>query len=150
MRRLSWLGAWAGLAGIVAGGGGRDLGDDADVLAAVDAWITAFDARDPARIAARYAPDAVLWGTVSETIRTTPDEVLAYFAASVKNRPRVRMQMGERHVRMLGDAACVSGFYTAIDPAGAGDVVMPLRFTFVLAKRAGAWMIVTHHSSRMP
>lgn len=138
------------MVGIVTESAGRASDGDRDVLAAIDAWIAAFDARDPARVAALYAPDAVLWGTVSQTIRTTPDEVLAYFRDSATNRPRLRMQLGARHVRMLGDAACVSGFYTAIEPAEEGDLVMPLRFTFVLAKRAGTWRIVTHHSSRMP
>jgi uncharacterized protein (TIGR02246 family) len=113
----------------------------------IAAWIVAFDARDAARIAALYAPDAVFWGTVSQTIRTTPEAVFAYFADSTTNRPRLRMRLGEHHVRMMGDAAFVAGDYTAIDP---GDVVMPLRYTFVLAKRKGAWKIVSHHSSRMP
>jgi uncharacterized protein (TIGR02246 family) len=138
------------LVGSVAGGTGRASDDDPEVLAAIEAWIAAFDARDPARIAALYAPDAVLWGTVSQEIRTTPDDVLAYFRESATTRPRLRMQLGECHVRMLGDAACVSGAYTAIDPAEEGDLVMPLRFTFVLAKRDSKWTIVTHHSSRMP
>lgn len=150
MIRTLLAGVWSGRLGIVPGGAADAMEDDMQVLAAVDAWIEAFDARDAARIAALYAPDAVLWGTVSQKIRTTPEAVHAYFADSIANRPRLRMQLGERHIRMMGDAAFVAGDYTAIDPGKEGDVVMPLRYTFVLAKRDGAWMIVSHHSSRMP
>jgi uncharacterized protein (TIGR02246 family) len=140
----------SGVLGIVPDGAARASSDEADVLATIDAWIVAFDARDAARIAALYSPDAVLWGTVSPKIRTTPEAVLAYFADSTTNRPRLRMQLGERHVRMMGDVAFVAGDYTAVDPSEEGDVVMPLRYTFVLAKREGAWKIVSHHSSRTP
>jgi len=42
------------------------------VLAATEEWVATFNTRDPVRIAALYAPDAVFWGTVSPTIRTTP------------------------------------------------------------------------------
>ena len=78
MRRTLLLGMWSGLVGIIAGGAARAADDDAEVMAAIAAWVVAFDARDGAPIAALYAPDAVFWRTVSKTIRTTPDEVLAY------------------------------------------------------------------------
>ena len=44
--------------------------EKAEVAAATAAWVEAFNARDPERIAALYAPDAVFWGTISKTIRT--------------------------------------------------------------------------------
>lgn len=147
MIRTLMSGMRGGLLGIIPDGAAQASSDETGALDVIDAWIVAFDARDPARIAALYAPDAVLWGTVSQKIRTTPEAVLAYFEESATNRPRVRMQLGERHLRMMGDAAFVAGDYTAIDP---GDVVMPLRYTFVLEKRDGVWKIVSHHSSRMP
>ncbi len=150
MRRTLLMGMGAGLLGIVAGGPAGAADGEGDVLSVIDAWIAAFDARDAARIAALYAPDAVFWGTVSTTLRTSPEEVLAYFTESTTKRPRLRMQLGERHVRMLGGAASVSGRYTAVDPQESGDVLTPLRFTFLLAKRDGGWIIVSHHSSRMP
>jgi len=150
MRRTPLMSMWAGLLGVVAGGSAGAADGEAAALSVIDEWITAFDARDAARVAALYAPDAVFWGTASTTLRTSPNEVLAYFTESTTKRPRLRMRLGERHVRMLGDAASVSGYYTAIDPQEGGDVATPLRFTFVLAKRGDAWTIVSHHSSRMP
>jgi len=38
---------------------------------ATQAWADAFNSRDPERVLALYDPEAVLWGTVSPTIRDT-------------------------------------------------------------------------------
>lgn len=35
----------------------------------------------PGKTAALYAPDGVLWGTVSEEVRDTPDEIYDYFVS---------------------------------------------------------------------
>src|ERR1700694_3309329 len=69
--------------------------DAAAVVAATSEWISAFNTRDPDRIAALYAPDAILWGTVSKTIRTTHQEILEYFTESATKRPNLRMFLGE-------------------------------------------------------
>src|SRR5262245_21761435 len=42
-----------------------------DVAAATQAWAEAFNSRDPARVLALYDAEAVLWGTVSPTLRDT-------------------------------------------------------------------------------
>ena len=59
----------------------------AQIAAATAEWISTFNSRDPARISALYAPDAILWGTVSKTIRTKPEEILEYFIESAARRP---------------------------------------------------------------
>jgi uncharacterized protein (TIGR02246 family) len=126
---------------------------DADregVIAATEAWAEAFNARDAARIAARYAEDAVFWGTISPTIRTTPKAVLEYFTASVTKRPNLRISIGEQQVRVYGDTAINSGYYTSRNVQDGQEIITPMRFTFVFHKRAGEWKIVAHHSSRMP
>lgn len=120
------------------------------VRAATQAWIDAFNARDAARISALYAPDAVFWGTISPTIRLTPEAVLEYFESSAVKRPRLRMTVGESHVRVFGDGAVHAGYYTSIDPRDEGDLVTPLRFTFMYRLEGGRWVIVSHHSSRVP
>lgn len=81
----------------------------AQVAAATAEWIATFNTRDPVRISALYAPDAILWGTVSKTIRTTPEEILEYFTESSARRPNLRMFLGEYHVRLYGDIAINSG-----------------------------------------
>ena len=120
----------------------------AQVAAATGEWISTFNTRDAARISALYAPDAILWGTVSKTIRTTPQEILEYFEESSVKRPNLRMFLGEYHVRLYGDIAINSGYYTSRNPVDGQEVVIPMRFTFTYRKEGDRWMIVNHHSSR--
>ena len=127
--------------------------DDAvqkEVFAATVAWAEAFNARDARRIAALYAEDAVFWGTISPTIRTTPAEVLDYFTNSTTKRPNLRIAIGEQHVRVYGDTAINSGYYTSRNVQDGQETITPMRFTFAFNQRGGRWMIVSHHSSRMP
>ena len=125
-----------------------DKAVSAQVAAATAEWIATFNTRDPVRISALYAPDAILWGTVSKTIRTTPDEILEYFKDSSARRPNLRMVLGEYHVRLYGDIAINSGYYKSRDPIDGEDVIVPMRFTFTYRKEGDRWMIVNHHSSR--
>lgn len=120
----------------------------AQVAAATAEWISTFNTRDAKRIAALYAPDGILWGTVSKTIRTTPEEILEYFQESAANRPQLRMFLGEHHVRLFGDIATNSGYYTSRNPVDGKEVVTPLRFSFTYRREGSRWVIVNHHSSR--
>lgn len=120
----------------------------AQVAAATAEWISTFNTRDPARISALYAPDAILWGTVSKTIRTKPEEILEYFIESATRRPDLRMFLGEYHVRVYGDIAINSGYYTSRNPVDGQEVVTPMRFTFTYRMQGDRWMIINHHSSR--
>jgi len=122
----------------------------AEVSAATAAWIEAFNARDAQRIAALYAPDAVFWGTISPTLRLTPEAVLEYFQSSVTRRPKLRMALVDEHPRIHGDIAINTGAYTSREPRDDGEVVQASRFTFVYRKQNGRWMIIEHHSSRVP
>ena len=121
-----------------------------EITAATAAWAEAFNARDAQRIAALYADDAVFWGTISPTIRTTPAEVLEYFTNSTTKRPNLRIAIGEQHIRVYGDTAINSGYYTSRNVQDEQEIITPMRFTFVFHRRGGRWMIVSHHSSRMP
>jgi uncharacterized protein (TIGR02246 family) len=120
----------------------------AQVAAATAEWISTFNTRDAARISALYAPDAILWGTVSRTIRTTPQEILEYFEESSAKRPNLRMFLGEYHVRLYGAVAINSGYYTSRNPVDGQEVVIPMRFTFAYRREGDRWVIVNHHSSR--
>ena len=132
-------------------GDAGDTGAEIEIREATAAWVAAFNARDAQRIAALYAPDAVFWGTVSPTIRITPDQVLEYFDASVARSPNMRIGIHEQHVRLYGNTATSSGVYITRNPQqGAGDLLRVSRFTFVYQRREGQWVVVAHHSSRMP
>jgi uncharacterized protein (TIGR02246 family) len=127
---------------------GQDDEQARQVRAATEEWISTFNTRNAERITALYAPDAVLWGTVSKTIRTTRDEILEYFIESATRRPNLRMFLGEQHVRLYGDIATNSGYYTSRNPVDGQEVVIPMRFTFMYRREGERWMIVNHHSSR--
>lgn len=132
----------------------NDVGDArvvAEVKETITAWVDAFNVRDAQRVAALYASDAVFWGTVSPTIRITPAKVFEYFESSVVRNPKLRISVEEQHVRVYGDVATNSGIYMARNPQPDGeDLVTVARFTFVYQLRDGHWIIVAHHSSRMP
>ena len=121
----------------------------AEVAAATTAWMEALNSRDPARIIAHYAPDAVFWGTTAKAISPTPESIAAYFASS-PSRPTVRVKLGEHHIRVYGDIAINSGNYTFSELRDGQSALTPARFTFVFHRREGKWLIVDHHSSRMP
>jgi uncharacterized protein (TIGR02246 family) len=124
-------------------------GGAAGVAAATQAWIDAFASHDAGRIAALYAPDAVFWGTGSQTIRNQPELIREYFV-NLKNRPTVRIELNEQHIRSYGDIAINSGRYSVHEVKEGQATVRPLRFSFVYRRHEGRWLIVDHHSSALP
>jgi uncharacterized protein (TIGR02246 family) len=117
---------------------------------ALQAWVDAFNSRDPVRIVALYAPDAVFWGTTAKTIATTPESIRAYFK-DAGQRPWTRVTIDSQYERLHGGIAIVSGTYTFSDVRdGVASNVRPARFTFVFRRDAERWLIVDHHSSRVP
>lgn len=124
-------------------------GPDEDVMAATRAWAAAYDSRDPQKILALYAPDAVFWGTSSPTLRDTPALIGDYFKSS-SSQPNARVELGEVKVRVWDDTAASTGSYTFTDLRDGQTVRRPARFSFVFHKENGRWMIVDHHSSSVP
>ncbi len=115
------------------------------IVAATAAWAAAFNSRQPAWVTALYGDDAILLGTTGKTIATTPAAVAEYFNDMPKT-PNVRVVWGEQHIRFFGDVAINSGNYTFTFPKGE----LPARYTLAFKYRDGRWMIIEHHSSRVP
>ena len=124
-------------------------GPKEDVTAATQAWAEAFNSRDPERVLALYDPEAVLWGTVSPTIRDTPAAIRDYFKV-LPAQPQGRVMLGEQHIRVYGPIAINTGSYTFSNVRDGQPVTVPARFSFTYRQRDGRWMIVDHHSSRVP
>ena len=120
-----------------------------EIAQATDAWVEAYNSRDAARISALYAPDALFWGTRSTALASRPEQIAAYFQESVRN-PNLRVAVNERSSRVYSQVGISAGVYTVTDLRDGQVVSTPGRFTFVFEKRAGTWVIVHHHSSRMP
>lgn len=131
------------------GSGSTDPAAREQVTAAVAAWVAAYDSRDPARILAQYAPDAVFWGTSSKTVRVTPAQIAEYFKDAAK-RLEARASIGEQHIRVYGDVAVATGYNTFSDVRDGKRVPNPARFSMLFHKRDGKWILVDHHSSRLP
>jgi uncharacterized protein (TIGR02246 family) len=120
-----------------------------DVGAATKAWADAFNSREPDRVLALYEVDAVLWGTVSPTLRNTPAARREYFS-NMPQRPNQRVTIGEQHVRVYGNVAVNSGTYTFENKQDGQVTTNAARFSFTFVLKNGRWMIVDHHSSAVP
>jgi uncharacterized protein (TIGR02246 family) len=120
-----------------------------DVAAATRAWAAAYNSHDPQQILVRYAADAVFWGTGSETLRYSRAAILDYFR-NMPNRPNARVSIGDHRVRVYGDIAINTGLYTFTDVVDDASVTRPARFSFTYRLHNGEWLIVDHHSSRVP
>jgi uncharacterized protein (TIGR02246 family) len=117
---------------------------------AVATWVEAFNSRDPQQITALYAANAVFWGTTARTIATSREEIWAYFKDAA-SRPDTRVTIDSEYIRVYGDVGIASGAYTFIDVKDGGrSNVRPARFTFVFKREGERWLIVEHHSSRVP
>ncbi len=120
-----------------------------DVEAATEAWAAAYNSHDPRQVLARYAVDAVFWGTTSEVLRDSPDAIAEYFSG-LSRRPNARVEIGDHRVRVFGNVAINSGVYVFSDVVDGEAVSRPSRFSFVYRYDGEQWLIVDHHSSRMP
>jgi uncharacterized protein (TIGR02246 family) len=125
-----------------------NVGKD-QVAAATTAWRAAYDSRDPARITAIYDSDAVLWGTTAKTVASNPTAIAEYFK-DARKRPTATVDFGEQHIRVYGDVVVNTGYYTFSEIRDGQKVSRPARFTMVFRNRDGKWLIVAHHSSRVP
>ena len=124
-------------------------GPKEDVAAATQAWAEAFNSRDPAQVLALYDPEAVFWGTISQTLRDTPEAIRDYFKGMPTN-PNARVTLGEQRIRVYGDIASNTGLYTFANVRDGQPVTTPARFSFTYRQRDGHWLIVDHHSSAVP
>ena len=121
------------------------------VAAATAAWVEAFNSRDPARITARYDPEALLWGASAQRLAAGPAAIAEYFKdVLAPQRPAVPVSLGEQHVRVYGDTAIDTGSYTFWVLRDGKTEAIPARYSFVYRNRDGKWLIVDHHSSQIP
>jgi len=124
-------------------------GPKEDVSAATQSWAEAFNGRNPERVLALYDPEAVLWGTISPTLRDTPELIRDYFKG-MPGQPQARVAIGEHRIRVYGDTAVNTGLYTFSNVRDGQPTTFPARFSFTYRQRDGRWVIVDHHSSAVP
>src|SRR5436190_13595535 len=121
-----------------------------DVAAATAKWATAFAENNPDAILPLYAPDGVLWGTLSPTVRSDPAAVKAYFVAAFQALPKATVKFGDQLIRVFGNTAVNTGYYTFSYTKDGETKSIPARYSFTYVKDGNDWKIVDHHSSAVP
>jgi len=117
-----------------------------EVRAAGQRWVEGIGMGDPDLMVSLYADDAILHGTVSPVLRQGPALIREYFTATAANPPTMSF-VEPQNIRVFGDTAINTGFYQT--RFGTNEPIT-LRYSFVYRKSGSDWLIVDHHSSRMP
>lgn len=116
-----------------------------EVRAAGQEWVRSIGQGDPDLMVSLYAENAILHGTSSPVLREGHALIREYFAGLTA---KVRMTFVEpQHIRVYGDVAINTGNYETTIGDGAP---IRLRYSFVYHKVGEKWLIVDHHSSRLP
>jgi len=131
-------------------GGIALAGAQEDVAAASMKWAAALGENDPDKLLLFYAQDAVLWGTLSPTVRTNPAALREYFVNAFKALPALKVAFGEQLIRIYGGTAVNTGSYTFSFVRDGETRTLPARYSFTYVQKGENWMIVDHHSSAMP
>jgi uncharacterized protein (TIGR02246 family) len=122
----------------------------AEVAAATSAWEQAIGENDPDKVLPLYSDDAVLWGTVSQTLRSDHAALRDYFMTVFKILPHLKVTFGDQLIRVYGNAAVNTGYYTFSYMKDGETKKLPARYSFTYIKDGERWMIVDHHSSAIP
>ena len=120
------------------------------VAGAVDRWTTVLAENNPDTIVALYSKDAVLWGTLSPTVRSDPAGLKAYFVGAYQALPKLTVKFGEQFIRVYGDTAVNTGYYTFSFTKDGEAKSLPARYSLTYVKEGNDCRIVDHHSSAMP
>jgi len=125
-------------------------GPQEDIAAAGEKWGKVFADNNPETMAAFYAKDGVLWGTLSPTVRSDPVAVKAYFVGAFQALPKATVKFGDQLIRVYGNTAVNTGYYTFSYIKDGETKSIPARYSFTYVKDGDEWKIVDHHSSEVP
>lgn len=124
--------------------------EESEVNAAFAIWREALSSGKAENVVKLYDKDAILLATLAAKPLTTQEERTEYFT-KLTAKPKLTATVTEDHIRMLDeDDAVISGLYTFSFEEDGKKVEIPARFSFVYEKENGKWMIVEHHSSKVP
>lgn len=128
------------------------MATETQVLGLFDKWNAALQTGDPQKVADLYAADAVLLPTVSNNVRTDRAEIVDYFEHFLQNKPYGTKI--ESIVDVLDENTVIdTGVYefALTDHKTGTKSTVKARYTYAYEKqRDGKWLIVNHHSSKMP
>ncbi|MBV9533760.1 MAG: SgcJ/EcaC family oxidoreductase [Bradyrhizobium sp.] len=121
-----------------------------EVAASTLAWGQALGEDDPEKVLQFYSDDAVLWGTLSPTLRADRKALRDYFVTAFKVLPGLKVSFGDQLIRVYDNAAVNTGYYTFSYVKDGETKNLPARYSFTYIKNGERWLIVDHHSSAMP
>ena len=124
------------------------MNNSSEISYQFEKWNKALLTKDPDRVVACYAEDAILLPTVSAKVRHNHDEIRDYFVHFLAKNPAGRID--EQNIRIFNDIAINSGLYTFAVTENDQRKDVAARFTFVYRKNAQGWQIIEHHSSVLP
>jgi uncharacterized protein (TIGR02246 family) len=125
-------------------------GPKEDVSAVTSEWGRALGEDDPDKVLPLYADDAVLWGTLSPMARSDRAALRDYFLTAFRVLPGLKVTFGDQLIRVYGNAAVNTGYYTFSYSKDGEVKTLPARYSFTYIKNGERWVIVDHHSSAMP
>src|SRR4051812_16656634 len=130
---------------LIASAGAND-----DVAAATLAWGQVLGEDEPDKVLPLYSDDAVLWGTLSPTVRADRAALRDYFVTAFRVLPGLKVTFGDQLIRVYGGTAVNTGYYTFSYVKDGETKRLPARYSFTYVKKGENWLIVDHHSSAMP
>ena len=125
-------------------------GPEDEVHARFEQWIATFNSHDADRLSELYDQGARLLSTGgNEKPLDGRETIRVYFTPFLKRGDAVVFDHDDA-VKVSSNIGVETGYYHFnIDPTGKPDVWVS-RYTFVFEKKDGNWLIVHHHSSRVP
>src|ERR1700676_2801990 len=99
--------------------------------AVVKRWAETFNAGEPDAVAALYAPDATIWGTLGQKLTARPADIRTYFIEA--SRAGLKVKLGEHISSLMSETSAVdAGDYEFTRIAGGQPAIFPARYSFVL------------------
>lgn len=113
-------------------------------------WQNALASRKSQKIVQLYSNDAILLPTLSNKVINNQKERTDYFNALTK-RKDLKVTPKQQYIKVYGNIATNTGLYDfSFKDEKNNTVVVPARYSFVYEKTKDGWIIVNHHSSKLP
>ena len=111
-----------------------------EVAAATSTWARARGEDDPDKVLPLYTDDAVLWGTLSPTVRSDRSAFADYFMAAFKVLPGLKVAFGDQLIRVYDCGTAVNTGYCHRFPTlkMRETKSLPARYSFTYVKRGDA------------
>lgn len=127
--------------------------DKKEVEQAYYSWCTAIGTAkgDAAQVVKYYGPNAILLPTLSPKILMNKNGGLNAYFTKLTSEKNIKCTPQKLITRIYGDVAVNAGLYTfSLQDSKGKNMKIPARFSFVYQKIDKSWMIINHHSSKLP